>query len=169
MRNHGLTLPELLTVLAIISITASSTPLFATALHKQRAHDSASQLASNLRYARTYAVLQQTGVTVRAINDDWAQGWRIFTDSNRNALQDAADEPLRSHSLANGILVVGNQPVTHYVHFSMTGETEQTSGSFQAGTIRICSPASPEAQYAVILGKSGRIRLEKTSDETPCG
>ncbi len=167
MRNHGLTLPELLSTLAIASILMCLASPLGSLLTRERILTSVTQLANSLRYARTYAVSQHTGVTVRAIDDSWSLGWRIFTDPNRNSQLDPSETLLLSRETNASLLVRGNRPVANYVHFDMSGEPELTSGGFQAGALTFCSATSPEDTFQLILGKSGRVRIEqKTADQT---
>jgi type IV fimbrial biogenesis protein FimT len=169
MKNRGLTLPELLTTLAIVGILLTALPPLHTQLGKYRLHSSASQLAGSLRLARTQAILSGNSITVLAIGNDWSNGWQVFIDTNRNMQIDASERLLAERHPNADTRVTGNQPVASYVHFAMTGEPVQKSGGFQAGTLRLCTTAITDLQYQIVLGKSGRLRLESNGGEQPCG
>ena len=168
MDARGLTLLELLITLSIIGILLCLAMPMNSLLDRQRIFGNATQLASSLRHARTHAVLKQTGVTIQALEHDWASGWQIFTDPNRNAQLDPGETLIHVRAIANGTLARGNRPVADYVHFTMTGEPELISGAFQAGTLVFCSPRYPELRYQLILGKAGRVRLEQLQGSQAC-
>lgn len=168
MSNNGFTLPELLCSLTVIgTLLACAAPLNAQ-LHRHRLQADAAELASALRHARTQAILSGTGVTILAIDNDWSRGWNIFTDDNRNALIDTTDRPLVVRTLSGSSIILGNQPMSRYVHFAATGEPVQASGAFQAGTVSLCSSNSSD-NIRIVLGKSGRIRVETIQAKQPCG
>jgi type IV fimbrial biogenesis protein FimT len=167
MNKTGFTLPELLCSLSVIGVLLACAAPINAQLHRHRLHSDATALASALRYARTQAVLSGTGVTVGAAGDNWSNGWQVFADNNRNALMDSTDRLLLTRSLSGSSVIQGNQPVSRYVHFAATGEPVQSGGSFQAGTMTICSPESPD-YITIVLGKSGRLRLETTQGQQPC-
>lgn len=168
MRNYGFTLPELLSTLAIVSILLSLASPIGSLITRECMLTSVTDLATSLRYARTHAVLHQTGVTVRAIDDNWSLGWRIYSDPNRNTQLDSNESLLLSQATSTHLLVRGNRTITHYVHFAMSGEPELAKGGFQAGTLIFCSADSPEDSFQLILGKSGRVRIEQKRNSRTC-
>jgi type IV fimbrial biogenesis protein FimT len=164
MRNTGFTLIELLTTLAVAAIlTFVAIPLVDELLAKQRASMALRSFTDSLRYARTHAVLNQTGVTMRAQQGDWAAGWMIFEDPNHNATPDSQEKTLLQRTPNETLVISGNQPVASYIHFNMQGEPQLTGGGFQAGTVTICSPATPDKRTRLIMARSGRLRV--TSEE----
>lgn len=168
MRNLGFSLLELLVTLAVISTLSYLAQPVVSLIGKHRALGNATQLAAGLRYARTRAVVEQTGVTVRAINDNWSLGWQVFTDPNRNAQRDLGERLILNHSISNDTIAGGNRTVANHVHFAMSGEPQLRNGGFQAGTLIFCSASAPTQHYLLILGKSGRIRVEQGTNGGAC-
>ena len=161
MRTHGFTLPELLITLAVVCILLLSSQTIGSVLAKQQLTGSARDLASTLRFARSKAVITQSGVTVLATDGNWSNGWRVFLDPNRNAQLDGNEESLTNRSSPLKLTVSGNSPVASYVHYSAQGFPELISGGFQAGSITLCSPDPALKPLKMILSSSGRIRTEE--------
>lgn len=168
MRSLGFSLMELLVTLVIISTLSCLAQPIASLISKHRVLGNATQLATELRYARTRAVLEQTGITIRAINDNWSLGWQTFADPNRNAQRDPGERLITTHLIKNDALIHGNRTVNSYVHFAMSGEPQLRNGGFQAGTLTFCSISAPSERYLLILGKSGRIRIKQDARTRPC-
>lgn len=168
MRNAGFSLTEVLSTLAIIGTLSCLAQPMTSLIGKQRALGNATLLATGLRLARTRAVLEQTGITIRAINDDWSQGWQIFTDPNRNTQRDSGERLLLSQAISSDTRIHGNRTVASYVHFAMSGEPQLSNGGFQAGQIDFCSITAPTQHYLLIMGKGGRVRIENNTHYKAC-
>ena len=99
-------------------------------------------------------------------NSTWEKGWIVYVDANHNNSRD------KTESL---ILVQGELPNGHtldyhgfgshnYVVYRPTGITQMN------GTFILCAPNSPERSKALILIKTGRVRLSTTrADGSPLG
>ncbi|MEO4047226.1 GspH/FimT family pseudopilin [Pseudomonas sp. CAU 1711] len=161
MRNTGFSLLEMLTALAVAAVlTLIAIPLIDELLARQRTSTALRSFTDSLKYARTHAVLHQTGVTMRAQQqDDWGAGWLVFEDPNHNARHDSEEKTLLQRIPGEGLVIRGNRPVSSYIHFNMLGEPQLTGGGFQAGTVTICSPHAPEKHSQLIMARSGRLRL----------
>lgn len=163
MRTQGFTLPELLTALAIVYFLLLASHPIGTLVAKQRLSSGAKELASTLRFARSKAVITQSGVTVLAINGSWSNGWQVFLDPNRNALQDQGEDALANRSSPLGAKIFGNTPVASYVHYSSLGAPELINGGFQAGSIFFCAFTPGPTPLKMTLNSSGRVRVEEHS------
>lgn len=169
MRPHGFTLIELLTALAITAMLSFLVaPATSAIIAQQRLNAGLGEFISALKYARTYAVLHQTGVTLLAQQSDWGAGWTVFEDSNHNAIQDDGERALLIREPSDTLVISGNTPIASYVHFNMHGEPQLSSGGFQAGTLTFCSQASPSTYYKLVMAKTGRVRISSDGDSTPC-
>ncbi|MWV11767.1 prepilin-type N-terminal cleavage/methylation domain-containing protein [Pseudomonas sp. R-28-1W-6] len=169
MRPHGFTLIELLTALAITAtLSFLVVPATSALIAKQRLNAGLGNFTNSLKYARTYAVLHQTGVTLLAQQSDWGAGWTVFEDPNSNAIQDDGEHVLLSREPSETLIISGNTSIASYVHFNMYGEPQLSSGGFQAGTLIFCSPASPDTHHKLIMAKTGRVRISSSVDSTPC-
>lgn len=169
MQNHGFTLLELLMALTIAAILSFLVlPTTSTLIAQQRISASLTSFIDSLKYARTYAALHQTGVTMLALQSNWGVGWTVFEDANNNALQDDGERVLLNREPNDTLVITGNKPITSYVHFNMLGEPQLTSGGFQAGTMTLCSPQAPNTVYRLVMAKTGRVRISSSDSTTPC-
>ena len=164
MRNHGFTLPELLMALAVTCILLLASQPIGSLLAELHLTSSARDLAATLRFARSNAVLSQTGTTVLALNGSWSNGWQVFRDDNRNAQLDDDEVALIKRSAPLQLKISGNSPVATYIHYSAQGMPELVNGGFQAGSIYFCSPDSSLSPLKMTLSSSGRVRIEEQVD-----
>jgi type IV fimbrial biogenesis protein FimT len=95
---------------------------------------------------------------------DWAKGWLMFFDDNRNGSIDAGEPLLHTAAAApEGVAVFANSPLRKPVVFTPLGVAQQAGGAFSAGRIRLCvrSPIRNNV-HDLVLAKSGRVRLEES-------
>jgi len=161
MRIHGFTLPELLITLAITCILLLASHPIGSLLTELHLTSSARDLAATLRFARSNAVLNQTGTTVLALDGSWSNGWQVFPDGNRNAQLDGDEATLIKRSTPLKLKISGNSPVATYIHYSAQGTPELINGGFQAGSIYFCSPDSSLSPLKMTLSSTGRVRIEE--------
>ena len=168
---RGLSLLELLVTMGISTIIFSITiPVMAGLINQNRIATQVNTLRTSLELTRSTAI-QQNEHTVICKSDDgetcirrgeWNQGWIIFVDSNHNRRR-SEDERL--------VYVQQPLPETtelkyrafgsrHYVTYRPEGFTKTN------GTFTVCNSAVPERAKALILTKTGRVRL---SDKMPGG
>jgi type IV fimbrial biogenesis protein FimT len=157
MHQQGFGLIELLMGLAIAAIVLSWAGRgFKELTESTEREDTAQLLISGLRSARSEAIARNQTIVLRAIDNDWGQGWRItLDDKDKTVLMERS----------NRARVVGNRPVKRSVRFSNLGEALLPSGGFQAGTLHVCARHGPVSHHQVILASSGRVRLESVKAE----
>ena len=166
-RNAGISLVELLFSLALVAILLSTAaPSFSEMLARQRAQAAAQALRSALNLARETAVMTGQAVSIAAIDDDWAKGWRVFHDRNNDGARQDHEPALANQQAFDRIQIHPDRTTRRYVHFRADGVSIQPSGAFHAGHLAICSK-SPTA-YKVIINRSGRIRQESAEAATLC-
>jgi type IV fimbrial biogenesis protein FimT len=115
-KSRGFTLIELMVVIALLGVLASLVaPSFKGALARRAVLAAASDVASDLRLARSEAAKRSSFVTVCRSTDtatcaakgSWHTGWIMFLDRNGDGVKDAADEVLRVHQELAGIQSLG--------------------------------------------------------------
>lgn len=161
MKQNGMTLPELLLGVALVALLMSLLPAFKGMLERHRLENTARDLAIAIRYARTTAVVEQTGVTIKALEDDWSNGWVIFQNRYRSITRDDDASVFIERKLANQVQIQGNGSMSGYIHFSAQGFPEQKSGAFQAGSLVVCSAKVETHSSKLILASGGRLRVDK--------
>lgn len=166
VKQQGLTLVELLVGLVIVGIAASlAVPAFGQLIDAQRRQDTAQQLASGLRLARTEAILRGQPVMVQAQDSDWSRGWNVFVDPNRNQVRDEDELALTEFVTPRNVRVVGNSKVAARIGFDNTGRLLNNAN----GTLAVCLKDSAASHYQLAIAVTGRVTLrsEGFSNE-PC-
>jgi type IV fimbrial biogenesis protein FimT len=83
-RPRGFTLIELVVVMAVFAIIAGmATPSFMGMIRDNRIITQTNNLVGSLQLARSEAAKRSVQVTIRSVsgnNNNWDQGWRVFTD-----------------------------------------------------------------------------------------
>lgn len=158
--NRGFTLLEALVTIALLAILGSmAAPGMAQMLKAQQLQYAVVDLGLALRQARHEAIARQRPVIVANRDGNWAHGWKIFVDLDSDGLPTTGEPELRiNDSIASGIRISGNTPVSHYVRYMPTGEAKLQSGGFQAGTITLCHSDGQQAVRKLVLAPSGRMR-----------
>ncbi len=173
----GITLLEILTTMAAGSILFGlAIPSMANLIEQNRLATHVNNLRASLHLTRSNAVHQKEQTVICKSSDGkscirtgkWTQGWIVFADDDRNR-----------HRTEDERLIFVNRAVSsntqieyrafgsrHYITYRPSGLT-RTNGTFY-----VCNPKAPKRSKALILRKSGRIRLSDTrADGKPikCG
>jgi type IV fimbrial biogenesis protein FimT len=166
VKQQGLTLIELLAGLVIVGIVATlAIPAFSALIDSQRRHDTARQLASGLRMARTEAILRSQPVVMQALENDWSRGWNIFVDSNRNQFRDEAELLLAEIAGHRNVRVAGNGKVAVRIGFDATGRLLNNAN----GTLAVCLKDLPASRYQLAVAVTGRVTLRSEGfGSEPC-
>lgn len=166
MHERGLTLIELLITLSILAILiAIGIPGFQSQVASSRTRVAADQLLQAIHLTRTKAITTNRRATMRKLGD-WQTGWEVFYDRDFDGVRDADEEQISTGGPLRGVEVTNNDPLANYVSFIGSGEGRfagtAAGGGKQMGTFTIC-PAEGGEGYHLILGPSGRVRVEKVS------
>jgi type IV fimbrial biogenesis protein FimT len=173
-RLRGVTLIELLTTIAILSVLlAGAAAGFSKVGASMRLSTFSNSFLAQMHLARSEAIKRNGRVVMCksadglacATGGGWEQGWMVFHDANNNGLRES-HEPLirRGEALPRGYRIAGNQAVSRYVSFSPFGGTRLTSGAFQAGTITVCKESGgPTEGRQVVINSVGRPRIQRAT------
>ena len=163
---RGLSLLELLVTMGISTIIFSITiPVMASLINQNRISAQVNNLRSSLELTRSTAITENQHAVICKSDDgkycsrkgEWSQGWIIFVDDDHNRRR-SDDEKLVS---AQAHLPTATQlkyrafGSRHYVAYRPIGFTKTN------GTFTVCNPAVPDRSRALILSKTGRVRLSK--------
>ncbi len=173
VRAAGWTLLEMLVGLAVLGLlVALAAPALIELRARQQLQVQAQALLDTLQWARSEALQRQRRVSVcpalDAHNCDpqgrWEMGWLVFEDRQVNARREAHEPVLQHRPGPQGRIAAvhwrGNSTVTTHVSYTPQGRSQQPSGAFQAGTLRLC--AGPDAPgWALVINALGRARLER--------
>jgi type IV fimbrial biogenesis protein FimT len=158
--QQGFGLIQLLVGMALIAITAQlAVPGFSRLIENQRREDTAQQLASAVRSARTEAILRNTTVLIQATGGDWSDGWRTVIDVNDNGEADEQDVVLVQRALTGTVQVVGNYWLSRSVRFNSLGLPLTEGGASRGGTLFICTTSTSAKPYRVVLASTGRVQI----------
>ncbi|MBF8781954.1 GspH/FimT family protein [Pseudomonas fulva] len=150
MRQHGATLIQTMLALAVTTILAQlGSSAYAELSDDLHAAACARELAQALRLARSHALLHEQTVQVRALEQDWSQGWRV------QAMHDS--QVLREQQLACRSKIVGT--AQREIRFSAQGVPLGGHAALRNGTLHICRRGQPDSRYQVVWASSGRVSL----------
>lgn len=166
--SQGHTLTELISTLAIGAIIVSmAVPSFATLLQSNRLTTSINTLAASLNYARSEAVKRNQRIVVCKGNVEtgcdknrqWHDGWIVFADLNGDKTI-GEDEPL----LWTQDALPPQQTLSWNAFSSSNYAIYYPSGRASSnGTFTFCDERGAAAAKALILAKTGRVRVSDKS------
>jgi len=169
-QTRGLTLIELMIALTIISIMVGiGIPGYQSVVNSNRLTTSINQLRGALALTRSEAVHRNQHVAICHSSDgiqcsrrgNWSDGWIIFIDKDRNRFIDETEEIIHVYQTLNKSISINYRAFgsKHYVAYRPSGFT------LTNGTFTVCSPLNESLKKALILTKSGRVRLSKFQDD----
>lgn len=168
-KASGLTILELLTTLAILSILLSiSMPSFRHLAQSVSGDVTLRKLSNAVQFGKSAAIVNNSSVTLCRSRDglvcagSWHDGAIVFTDGNRNRELDGDDVLLRHFvfSDSNGSIRFRAFQNKQYLQLSSMGTTHDQNGNF------IYCPFSGDERYArqLIVNRTARLRFAQDSD-----
>jgi type IV fimbrial biogenesis protein FimT len=116
-RARGFTLPEILTVVAILAtLSALAAPSFSGLIGTMRARAAGSELFASLVRARSEAVKRNTEVTLTPAGGRWEAGWTIPNPADSGAA-------IEVHPALGGATVTGPASVVYLANGRVKGST----------------------------------------------
>ena len=167
--SRGLSLLELIVTMAISTIIFSITiPVMAGLINQNRIATQVNHLRTSLELTRSTAIQENEHAVICKSDDgerctrqgEWNQGWIVFVDNDHDRRRSEDErlvqvqQPLPSTTQLK-YRAFGSR---HYVAYRPIGMT------LTNGTFTVCNPAVPDRAKALILTKTGRVRL---SDKLP--
>ncbi|WP_150914591.1 GspH/FimT family pseudopilin [Marinobacter halotolerans] len=165
--SKGLTLIELIIVVAILSITVTmAVPFTSGFIQNQMKESSRQSVLSALRFARATAIQSREVTTVCSLDSsgqctsNWSNTLSVFHDSNDNAKLDAGETLTRNIPVRLEQWTQRNRPASRaHFEWNSLGIANGTPGS-----IEFCHPDSHTSRFAVVISFSGRIRTSMDFD-----
>jgi type IV fimbrial biogenesis protein FimT len=164
---EGLTLVELIISLSITVIMLGiAVPSTSTFITSNRIAGQVNDLRGAIALTRSEAIRRNQHVVICKSVDGqsctrsgrWDSGWMVYIDANLNRKRDRNEQILlvRAEVPEGYIIDYRAFGSRHYVAYRPTGFT-RTNGTFY-----ICKPNNISRSRALILTKTGRVRLSKT-------
>jgi type IV fimbrial biogenesis protein FimT len=164
MREHGLTLLELLIAILLLAILLSiSVPAMDEFIHQQRASSYVQQFERHLHYARAQASSSQQPVRLCPVVANRCQGnWQ------HDPLQLMLLNPLNDE--AELLRELPRLPAQHRLSYNRQQLQFRRDGSLDAlenGTFYYCPPGRFSWHYRLVLNQAGRGRLQHYTQPCP--
>lgn len=185
-RSNGVTLIELIIVLAIASIIALiGAPSLSKIVKDSRLRLAANSLQNSFALARSTSVARSSNVTICKSSDgtscattgDWSQGWMIFEDtgtigdsSDDTTTDEDGDQRVRvQQAFDASVSMTGSAGLTNFVSFDANGFTRDASNNYQSGSVIVCDERGDEGRArAVYLGAAGSSRVGDLAGGLSC-
>ncbi len=174
-RESGTTLLELMLALTIAGLLVGlAVPMYGAWIAEYQVMNFARDLAGNMNTARSEAIKRGFRVNLCksadhrtcATSGDWAQGFVVYLDVDRDGQVDVGESALKVGEAApRGITARGNRPIADYVSYTSLGTARLLNGGLQMGTLTVCR--SGQKAVDVVLANSGRARIQKTAAMCP--
>lgn len=176
--NKGFTLIELMITLVVVVILVSlAAPSFNSMIRENRLTTQANDLLGVLQLAKSEAIRRGVQVTMLRESNTagvWHEGWRVFTDWNRNETfngnadaTDCSDEGqdcylLFQDSIGNNLSITSGK-YDDWIAFSPSGEVLVKGGGLPMGNFIICTPDSNGRE--LVVNNAGRMQIRERADE----
>lgn len=170
--QHGFTLGELMTTLAVLGIgLALAVPGFDTVMSNNRRATAINQMVSTMHAARSEAITRRTQVAVCPSSDGetcnaaaWNEGWIYFADANPHA------DP---RAVGAGDIVLGAAHATDHIDITSVefpaffvyrpnGRLMVDTPDDNSGELTFCDHRGADHARVVIVNSSGEPRLSET-------
>lgn len=170
MKQHGVTLVELLTTLAVFSILlVMAVPGYGFLVNNSRLASLTNHLTGALSYARSEAIKRGTRVSlcksssanaispVCETDSGWQDGWLVFVDQGVIGEFEGSDRLLSVQSHKPDNIDVSTTNFSTYASYLPSG-VSQGPTYLATGSFHICLAGN---KRSLIINSTGRVRLVK--------
>ncbi|WMJ68609.1 GspH/FimT family protein [Stenotrophomonas sp. 24(2023)] len=168
-RPAGFHLPELLVVVAVLSLLAAlAWPAWQSLLLRQRASALQLNLHASLSSARMQALARRQLIGLCASDDgatcssDWSQGWMVFASGDHRAPPASADAVLAYHR--------GDRHIAVHARAS-SGRPQvffQPDGRSPGANLTLTICVGPRLHGRLVVNNGGRTRSERHHGDMTC-
>lgn len=172
--QRGFTLVELLVTMSLAGILAYTAIPSLTVFKRNAELTSATNaLVGSIAAARSEAMKRGlNAMIVPSSNNDWAGGWVVFVDVNRNGSYDAAtdvtisqQEALQDYFSVTGAGTASPVSGSKYIMFDASGYGRLASGGYSGSTLSI---ARNDLASGELLAQTRRIKVATTGRVRSC-
>ncbi|HXH03934.1 MAG TPA: GspH/FimT family pseudopilin [Candidatus Competibacteraceae bacterium] len=175
-RCRGFTLLELMIALALGAVVLTlGIPSLQELVRNQHMVTASNELLTTLALARFEAIKRSVRVTLCKSLDGqqctpdshWEEGGLVFVDGSETAKVDGDDRPIRVYPRLEGELTLRTgETFSAYVSFLPSGMSEGKT-KLANDTFRLCDARGSGMARAIIVNRSGRIRVERGTNQCP--
>lgn len=166
---RGVTLIELLTVIAIVAILAAvGVPSFRDTINRNRLATQSAEFLSALNFARSEAIKRGHSITLCrssngtacATSGTWEGGWLAFADSNGNGAINTGESVIRVWpALTTDFTLKGSTNVASTIRYDARGMAQNT------GHMLLCQGNQINGARAIVI-TTARPRISYSGDQT---
>lgn len=170
--SRAYTLIELMTVLAISAILLGvGVPGFRAIIHQQQISTVAGEVLAAVHLARSEAIKRGARVDLLPVGDgtDWAKGWIVLVDQNRNQKADPGEFILLEHGPVPKEMSIKSaftDSKTLYVAYNGTGRT-RTHANSQSPQLGSWTITLDKHSRRIIINFLGRPRICNPATDGP--
>ena len=170
-RSYGVSLIEVVIVLAIVAIlVASALPSFRRITTNHLLLNNANEFASSLFRARAEAIKARRDVRICPTSDNatcdvnvsYATGWIMFTDLDNNGAPVASELIQIAAAMDPRVSLSSPVAFAQFIEFKPSGNVIGNGGN--AGQFTLCSGSYHEFSRLVSLTASGRVASRKQAN-----
>jgi len=170
-RIRGLTLPELITTLAVLAIcTALAWPQFSALMLRTKGTSALHLLGTSLAAARMGAVSRRFPVTVCPSSDGlrcrkdsvWEEGWILYRDRRGRDQPERPGDILQRFAIDPNAFTLRSTSGRQRVRYVPSGYTATNNL-----TILLCERRAQREVGRVVVSRPGRIRTQRPRIQNP--